>query len=372
MTTDLLELGQLLRERADRCATIPAVLGFDGTVDHLYGVVDRREGPGEQWSPIPDIAALGSRITAFAGRSANLELVPKMSKIGGNGPIMAAALAAGGLPVDYIGPLGEPQIDPAFKAFAQQVQAHSIGRPAATHALEFGDGKIMLTVIQSYDELHAERLMQSPGKELLIRLLKQARLVGLLNWTCLPHMDGILDWHTQELLPALGEDRERLFFFDLADPAKHSTEAVAGVLERISSFERFGRVALGLNHSEACQASRALGLDEPAEERTALMACAKQLRERLGVSLVMIHPRDFAVAASADETVCADGPVCAKPLVTTGAGDHLNAGFCLGQLLELPLHQCVRLGVLFSGYYVRSGKSPSIADILDFIPQIDS
>ncbi|HEX5789857.1 MAG TPA: PfkB family carbohydrate kinase, partial [Luteolibacter sp.] len=296
----------------------------------------------------------------------------KIRKIGGNGPIMAAALATNGVPVDYIGPLGEPQIDDSFRDFAQQLNAHSTGAPAATHALEFGDGKIMLTVIQTYDEVSACRLKQTPGRQNMISLLARSRLVGLLNWTCLPHMDGILDWHAQELLPAVGEDRGRIFFFDLADPAKRSLEAVAGVLRRISGFERFGRVVLGLNHSEACQASRALGLSEPGEDRSALQACAAKLRETLGLSIVMIHPRDFAVAATAQESACADGPVCEQPLITTGAGDHLNAGFCLGLLLELPLQQCTQLGVLFSGYYVRSGKSSSLTDILSFIPTLQS
>jgi sugar/nucleoside kinase (ribokinase family) len=368
MNAELLQLDRLLRERAGRRAALPAVLGFDGTVDHLYAVVDRRDGPGDRWLPIPDIGALGARISAFAGRSANLELVPRMRKIGGNGPIMSAALAAAGLPVDCIGPLGEPAIDEAFAAFAKQVRVHSVGRPAATHALEFGDGKIMLAVIRSYDEVDAPRLMKSPGSEAMIAMIGRARLVGLLNWTCLPYMDGILDLHLRELLPAVGEDRGRVFFFDLADPAKHAAESVAAVLGRIAGFERFGRAVLGLNHSEACQVARALGMDEPAEERQALMECAARLRERLGITLVMIHPRDFAVAASAEESARADGPVCATPLVTTGAGDHLNAGFCLGLLLEFPLHQCLHLGVLFSGYYVRRGNSPSIEDILDFIP----
>ncbi len=368
MTSESLELQQLLRDRAGHCASVPAVLGFDGTIDHLYGVVDHREGPGDQWTAIPDIAALGSRISAFAGRSANLEMVPKFRKIGGNGPIMAGALAASGCPVDYIGPLGEPQIDEAYQDFAGQVRVHSIGQPAATHAMEFNDGKIMLAVIQSYDEVTADCLVQSPGRDALIELLKRARLVGLLNWTCLPYMDGILDFHTQDLLPTVGEDRDRLFFFDLADPAKHSTQALAGVLKRISAFEPFGRVALGLNYSEACQAARAMDFAEPAEDRAALVKYAKQLRERLGVSIVMIHPRDFAVVASTNESACVDGPVYANPLVTTGAGDHLNAGFCLALLLGLPLAQCARLGVMFSGYYVSTGKSPSVSDIIDYLP----
>lgn len=368
MTSGLIELQQLLRDRAGLCASVSAVLGFDGTIDHLYGVVDHRDGPGHQWTAIPDISALGNRITAFAGRSANLELVPKFRKIGGNGPIMAGALAASGCPVDYIGPLGDPHIDDAYQEFATQVGVHSIGQPAATHAMEFRDGKIMLAVIQSYDEVNAARLTECIGRERLIGMLDRARLVGLLNWTCLPYMDGILDFHTRDLLPTVGANRDRLFFFDLADPAKHGSDAVAGVLKRISTFEQFGRVALGLNYSEACQAARAMGFAEPVEDRAALVDFAKQLRECLGVSLVMIHPREFAVAASAGESACVAGPVYANPVVTTGAGDHLNAGFCLAILLDLPLAQCVRLGVMFSGYYVSTGKSPSVSDIIEYLP----
>lgn len=368
MNPDLQELAKLLHERGNRCAALPALLGFDGTVDHLYAVIDRRDGPGDLWTPLPDIAGFGQRITAAAGRSANLEMVPKTRKIGGNGPIMAAALAACGAPVDYLGPLGSPEIDPAFAAFSTQVRVHSIGEPAVTHALEFGDGKIMLPVLQSYDEVSAERLLESPGRNELLRLLEKARLVALLNWTCLPYMDGILDLFSKDLLPALGEDRTRRFFFDLADPAKHSASAVAGVLTRIAGFERFGQVVLGLNHSEACQAARALGLAEPSAGVKPLTECAAGLRERLGISLVMIHPRELAVAASSDEVAHVPGPVCADPVITTGAGDHLNAGFCLGLQLELPLRHCLRLGVLFSGYYVRTGRSPSIHEILDFLP----
>ncbi len=58
-----------------------------------------------------------------------------------------------------------------------------------------------------------------------------------------------------------------------------------------------------------------------------------------------------------------EGPFIAKPLITTGAGDHFNSGFCLGKLLGLDNELCVLTGVTTSGFYVRTGQSPSIADL---------
>ena len=48
-------------------------------------------------SRLPTIARLAERVAAAAGRSGNLELVPQITKLGGNGPIMANALASFGL-----------------------------------------------------------------------------------------------------------------------------------------------------------------------------------------------------------------------------------------------------------------------------------
>ena len=58
-----------------------------------------------------------------------------------------------------------------------------------------------------------------------------------------------------------------------------------------------------------------------------------------------------------------EGPFVSKPLITTGAGDHFNSGFCLGKLLGLDNAAAVLTGVSTSGHYVRTGKSPSIADL---------
>ena len=50
-------------------------------------------------------------------------------------------------------------------------------------------------------------------------------------------------------------------------------------------------------------------------------------------------------------------------IISTGAGDHFNAGFSMGQVLGFNLEESLCCGVGTSGYYVRSAQSPSIEKI---------
>ena len=364
---DFAELVPQLEKAVAMAVDLPILLGFDGTVDKLYSVVRERDGLGEAFTAFPQISEFGGRVTDLAGRSGMMELWPKQEKIGGNGPICALALAASSQRVRYIGPLGDP-IDPAFEPLISAAESvESIGDPAVTHALEFNDGKIMLPVLRTYEELTPARLIERIGRTRLIEWVTGSRLVCLLNWTCLPHMDGIYQGFTEEILPAVASDAGRIFFFDLADPSKHAPERIREAIHRIAAFSAFGQTVLGLNLSEAIQLSEVFGLPEPVCEDAPLQAAATALREACGLDIVMIHPVDRAVCATAHGSWCTRGPLCEAPIITTGAGDHLNAGFCLGLLLGWRPEDCLSLGVLFSGYYVRTAQSPSLADICRFV-----
>jgi sugar/nucleoside kinase (ribokinase family) len=73
------------------------------------------------------------------------------------------------------------------------------------------------------------------------------------------------------------------------------------------------------------------------------------------------------VAISKSGAAIVEGPFTLKPLITTGAGDHFNAGFCLGKLLGLDNAMSLLAGVSTSGYYVRTAKSPSIGDLVGLL-----
>ncbi len=357
-----------LRTRRASVADKFAVVGLDGFVDCIVHPVATRHGQGEAFTPMGTIEEFGRRILAAAGKSTNIELYPRLDKLGGNGPLMASALLAAGMRVKYIGALGAPAVHPVFQEFARRAEAVSLCAPAATTAVEFTDGKIMLGMMKSLDEITYARIVEVIGEGAFYDLLTRADLVALVNWTMIPNMTAILEELAGRVFSVL-PPRERLFFFDLADPEKRSAADLAQVLRAITRFQAFGRVTLGLNLKEAQQVFAVLGLGQETEDEKGLRAMARQIRQKLGVTTVVVHPKESAACATREDTWWVSGPYAEKPLITTGAGDHFNAGFVTGQLLGLSPEACLGLGVCASGLYVRSARSPSLGDLESFLAQ---
>jgi sugar/nucleoside kinase (ribokinase family) len=85
---------------------------------------------------------------------------------------------------------------------------------------------------------------------------------------------------------------------------------------------------------------------------------------------VVIHPRRGAAAAIEDESATFAGPFVQQPKISTGAGDHFNAGFCVGRVLGFSLIESLCAGVGLSGYYVRTGESPSVTALAEFVDNL--
>lgn len=358
---------QQLRARRDRIGSRPAVVGLDGFVDTIVTPVGLRHGQGENFTAIPTLAEFGQRIVSAAGMSTNIELFPRMQKLGGNGPIMANALLAAGARVTFIGAVGEPNVHPVFAEMAARARTISISAAADTTAVECNDGKLMLGMMSCLDQITYDRICQVMGQGAFHAELAGAGLVALVNWTMIPNMSGIFAELVDRVLPTLPPSPERIFFFDLADPEKRSVEDLRHALGLIARFEKFGKVTLGLNLKEAQQVSAALGGSKVDDTEATLRASAKELRAKLNISTVVIHPRESAACATAAGVWWVPGPYVTKPLITTGAGDHFNAGFTSGQLIGLEPEACLGVGVCTSGHYVRTGESPTLETVETFL-----
>lgn len=355
-----------------RCGALRCLLGFDGTVDIICRVVRERFGHGTDFDAFERIRDFGKHITKADGRSALIEIFRQREKIGGNSPIMANALAASGLNIDCIGAFGRPEIHSAYREFAERVRVHSIAEPAITHALEFDNGKVMLAALSSYENIHAATIRETLGDGTMQELVAQARLISVLNWSCLPGMDSILDWLLDDILPELPTaDDSRIFFFDLADPSPRVAE-LTRALERIARFAAHGRCVLGMNFNETLLVCNALGIEQPEHGADSLCMALAAIRNRLGVHMAMGHSMEFVACADALGTASVGGIITPKPVISTGAGDHLNAGFCLGLLLELSLGDALALGVLFPGFYVREARPPTLSELPGFIALLQS
>jgi len=186
----------------------------------------------------------------------------------------------------------------------------------------------------------------------------------MLNWTMLPHLSDLWEW----LLDEFPDERNKRFFFDLADPQKRPREQLRGALKTLARFETQGEVTLGLNENEARQVARVLDLKEKigAAPET-IIEMAQEIRGALDIAVCAIHLTRFAAAANQKESAWANGPFTPRPKISTGAGDHFNAGFCGGQIIGAPLEIALQIGVATSGYYVRQAHSPSRVELAEFL-----
>jgi sugar/nucleoside kinase (ribokinase family) len=357
------ECAQRLAAAASEVPRRRAFVGLDGFVDDILHVVDKRQS-AEQWTRLARMEQWGERIIAAQDRSTNIELVSQMMKLGGNGPIMANALASFGLKVAYLGVLGYPTIHEVFqKEFTQRAEVHSIAEPGYTYAVEFDNGKVMLGKHQSLKEMNWANLDQRYGADKLLAQINSADLVGFVNWTMLPYMSDVWKQIQDTLCPKLNGHRRRLFV-DLADPEKREPADIRAALELVSGFGQWFDVILGLNEKEAHEVAVALGFDRPAANPEALSDLARAIYERVPVQTLVVHPVKYALAVSKAGVALTTGPVTDAPLITTGAGDHFNSGFCLGKLLGLDDLDALLTGVTTSGYYVRSARSPGVPELV--------
>src|SRR2546425_2015881 len=179
-----------------------AFVGLDGFVDEILHVVDKRES-ADKYVRLPTIAQLAERLGGAADRSTNVELVSQLTKLGGNGPIMANALASFGLKVTYLGILGYPNLHPVFTDFGQRAEVYSIAEPGYTDALEFEDGKIMLGKHQSLKQMNWQNICDRFGRDKFRDLFGSADLVGFVNWTMLTAMSDIWESLLKEVCPSM-------------------------------------------------------------------------------------------------------------------------------------------------------------------------
>lgn len=344
-----------------------ALVGFDGFVDRITSVVNKRFGQGEKFERMETINVFGNRILSAAGNSTNIELYVNYEKLGGNGPIMANALLSAGVKTRYIGALGEQSIHPVFAEFAKNTNAISVVDPGITHALEFSDGKIMLGTMTSLDAFNYDAILKHVSEGDFFDILSRQDLISMTNWTMIPNMTELFGDLLDHVIPNLPPRDTKHYFFDLADPVKRPVGEIETALRTISRFQNYGQVTLGLNLAEAKQVCGILGQSEIDADPQGLKSMAGYIRNELSLGCVVVHPKESAACATKNDTCWIKGPYTEKPKITTGAGDHFNAGFSTAQLLGFPPLACLTTGVSFSGHYVRSGESPSLHNIQSFI-----
>lgn len=353
MSKERLDLASLIESSriSKRC-----LIGFDGFIDEIVLPIEQLH------QPFPSIQSFAARILSFAGKSGNIELEVNRRKIGGNGPILANALLLAGFSAEIVGALGKPEIDPLFAEFTKRgATLHSYAPCGHSDCLEFPEGKIILGKMGGQNLATAEEVIAAVPD--FLDAINRSDLFASVNWTMLPMMNRLWALLLEKWLPRM-TPKKRLFFADLADPAKRSDADLSQALNLLERLGAYYTVYLGLNRREAERVALIKKI-APWDGNEPPSTFVHRLKEVLKIQGILFHTPYFA----ADDTHEVKSLLVTKPQLSTGAGDNFNAGYLHGKLLECSDLQALMLGVYTAGFYVRKGKSPSREELALFLKE---
>jgi hypothetical protein len=341
-------------------------VGFDGFVDRVIRPVkSEQEGKQVYFS---DISEFASYLQEAAGKSAQVEVAVQEVKLGGNAPIMANAMGRMGIQNTLMASLGKPDIHESFNDLHPNCQKVSVIRPGFTDAFEFRDGKIMFSDVSAFHDLDWEYLHEKIGKDPLIDHFRQCELVALVDWSNLKNGTALWQGVAENILPELSSPPAH-YFFDLADPSRKTMQDIRKVTEIIHGFTEFGDVTLGINENEACKLYSYLSGKKASytDQLNGLSEIGQYLYDYVDPDCLLIHPVDKSILVTGENIQVLEGRYIKDPIISTGAGDNLNAGYCLGKMAGFSAPESAVLGMAASGCYVKYGKSPDLDLLVTYL-----
>lgn len=341
-------------------------VGLDGYIDLIQRAVKTQTKDGPQY--FETLKDFGEHITRAAGKSAQLELMTQETKLGGNAPIMAEAMGSLGFNTTCIGNFGKDTIQQVFTAIHEKVELLSIGDSAMTNALEFHDGKLILSEVGPFKHQDWDDVKDKAGLQVLAQSINSSTQIALVDWCNLPYSTAYWKGILEEILPKIHQ-KERHFFFDIADPSRRPDEELIEALDVIGAYNQYGKVTLGLNENETEKVYSSLNRLNQTDEDSSISLIEKgqYIHSNINVWNLLIHPTNRSISINKDGISELFGRLVKRPKISTGGGDNFNAGYCLGQLLGLDIESCMITGMANSGSYVENGGSSSFLDLKNYI-----
>ncbi len=337
--------------------------GFDGFVDTIVRVVkDKAEGSS---TFIPEMAEFGDYIIAHKGHNFFVELDEVITKSGGNMPNFASALAQLGCNISCVGALGYPVLHPAFKSMPANCTLHGYANPGITTALEFNDGKMMMSQVGSLNQATWDTVVERIGQTALMEIYSTSQLIGVLNWGELDNATSLWSGLLHNILVKFEQpEKKQIIFFDLCDCSRRTNSALLEVLALIAEYAKYFRVVLSLNGHETRVVGNALGADG---EDGALERLGNFIFTKLPAECLLVHHAQEAWLWTKNECFNRKSFFTAQPKISTGAGDNFNAGFCAGLLMGLHPDACLLMAHATASCYLQSGVSPLPETLINFI-----
>jgi hypothetical protein len=337
------------------------LLGCDGFVDETYEIVEARKSQAE-FIPMKKLKQFGELLVERADGGVGVELVPKRRCEGGFGINTGRVAACLGLKPCLPGLYGSPTIDPAYDEFKKICDLVSLGNPALTIALEFSDGKVLMSNLEAVSSLTWEDFKKHFGEEKLKELFSGVDILGLGYWSLTANFDGLFKGFMEQYEATTPPRR---MFFDFADIKKKSSESFIKSLELIKSFNSKIPMTFSLNEHEVLELCSRVGVERPELAPAAIASALTITRKKIGFDELVVHTPEFAAASSA-----AEGEAYAiqdrqtNVVRLAGAGDSFNGGFLCASLGDLPLKERLVIANAVTAFFVTHATGPNKEELL--------
>ncbi|MBN2152689.1 MAG: hypothetical protein JW839_14655, partial [Candidatus Lokiarchaeota archaeon] len=249
------------------------------------------------------------------------------------------------------------------------VSYHPLSEPGATCALEFNDGKVMITDFAPVNNVTWELIKQKVGRDRLVSVFDKADAIGQGHWALVPHLNEIWAAWIAEVLPSLAP-RERLFFVDPADMSKRPAQHVAEMMAHLEAINRFSgmKAVISLNDKEAIQIADAFPEVGEIKNFEDYYKAGEKMMARFDVHAIIIHHPHFATITTREDTWHVKEGFTSRPRFTTAAGDHFNGGglIALASGLFAP-DEAMVIANACTAYFVRTGISPDVEKLAAFV-----
>lgn len=368
-------LDDATRRHLDRCRDdLPpdvgesdVVFGFDGVMDRVRTVVRERTGPAE-YESMTGVEEFGTRITDSAAldASCSLEWLTDDVRPGGHVSHLGRAFERLGFAPTLVGTFGDPPAAP-FREEYDRADLVSVGEPSTTDAIEFGDGKVMLSETGKLATMDWTHLEEALGRDALAAHLDGADALGVGYWSTIPRLPAILEGLAEDLWPSLDDPPARAIV-DPADVRRLSASARRGGLDAMGALDDRMPVTVSANHPESVELARMSGARVDGDS---LVDVAEAVHECIEVERFVAHSASTAVAVTDEGTDVVAVPRCAEPAMTTSAGDHFNAGLLLADLLGVDRGAALVVASSLAGFFVRNAAPPSYEELVAFVETYD-
>lgn len=331
------------------------LLGCDGFVDETYEIVEVRKSLTD-FTAMKNLRMFGELLVERADGGVGVELVPKRRCEGGFGVNTARLAGVLGLNPVLPGLYGKNEIDPAFEEFKDTCSLHSLGDPALTIALEFDDGKVLMSNLEAVSNLTWEDFEKHFGEAQLKAMFADVDILGLGYWSLTADFDNLFKGFMKQYETLKTPSR---MFFDFADIKKKSSESFMTSLKLIESYNDKIPMTLSLNEHEVFELFTRTGTDCPDRTPAAIASALTVAREKIGFDELVVHTPEFAAAShSADGEAHAIQERQTKVVRSAGAGDSFNGGYICASLGDIPIKERLVIANAATAYFVTHASAP--------------